>query len=95
LTFGVYKISIKFNNNDNVSNELKELISLQNKLKILILSAYNASWVNIIPDLTRHSNTITKLHLFFSVFTYEISKISIFFPRYFFLTDDKCKSNEH
>ena len=57
-------ISIKFNNNDNVSNELKELISLQNKLKILILSAYNASWVNIIPDLTRHSNTITKLHLY-------------------------------
>ncbi|RIA85452.1 hypothetical protein C1645_830763 [Glomus cerebriforme] len=47
-----------------IPNELKELISLQNNLKNLSLSAYNKSdWTDIIPTLTKHSNTLTKLHL--------------------------------
>ncbi|GBC02592.1 hypothetical protein RclHR1_00470022 [Rhizophagus clarus] len=56
-------IFIKFHN-DDVPNELKELISLQNNLKHLTLLAYfNGSWKNIIPALAKHSNTITKLYL--------------------------------
>ncbi|RIA83783.1 hypothetical protein C1645_860272 [Glomus cerebriforme] len=48
----------------NDSNELKELISLQNDLKELKLSASDEDdWTDIIPTLTKHSNTLTKLHL--------------------------------
>src|SRR5207249_7229020 len=62
-------ISITFNN-DDVSNELKELISLQNNLKNLTLSAFDTtSWTSIIPALTKHSNTITKLH--FNIYRFE------------------------
>ncbi|GBB96500.1 hypothetical protein RclHR1_02770002 [Rhizophagus clarus] len=50
--------------NYNIPNELKELISLQNNLKILSLSAFNASWKDIIPSLKNNSNTITKLCLY-------------------------------
>src|SRR5207253_1435051 len=40
-------------------------ISLQNNLKNLKLSAYEEiSWSDIIPALTRHPNTLTKLHLY-------------------------------
>ncbi|RIA92326.1 hypothetical protein C1645_845918 [Glomus cerebriforme] len=46
------------------SNELKELISLQNNLKDLILSdTILDNWIGIIPCLTKHSNTLTRLHL--------------------------------
>ena len=49
-----------------ISNELKELVSSQNNLKNLKLSAYYIvmnSWADIIPALMKHSNTLTKLHL--------------------------------
>ncbi|RIA91960.1 hypothetical protein C1645_821317 [Glomus cerebriforme] len=47
------------------SNELKELISLQNNLKELKLSALDViNYTNIIPALTKHSNTLTKLQLY-------------------------------
>ncbi|RIA92325.1 hypothetical protein C1645_736423 [Glomus cerebriforme] len=46
------------------SDELKELISLQNNLKDLNLSAFILdNWISIIPALTKHSNTLTRLHL--------------------------------
>src|ERR671927_266920 len=50
-----------------VSNSLKELVSSQNNLKNLKLLSYgNYSWADIIPaitNLTKHSNTLTKLQL--------------------------------
>ncbi|RIA92328.1 hypothetical protein C1645_820840 [Glomus cerebriforme] len=56
-----------------VPNELKELISLQNNLKDLkITAAYRGDWKDIIPSLTKHSNTLTKLHLN-NVFTDNLS----------------------
>jgi hypothetical protein len=55
-------ISIKFC--DNVSNELKRLISLQKKLKNLTLISFETKFANIIPFLTKHSNTITKLCIY-------------------------------
>jgi hypothetical protein len=57
-------ISITFDN-DYVTNELKELISLQNNLKILTLRVYNNNTLaNIMPSLKNHSNMLTKLHLY-------------------------------
>ncbi|RIA81278.1 hypothetical protein C1645_837271 [Glomus cerebriforme] len=54
----IYRVS-------KIPNELKELISLQNNLKNLRLSASNeGDWTVIIPTLTKHSNTLTKLHLY-------------------------------
>ena len=48
--------------NSNVSNELKELISSQNNLKSLkLIVYYEHNWEDIIPALTKHSNTLTKL----------------------------------
>ncbi|CAB4379998.1 unnamed protein product [Rhizophagus irregularis] len=55
-------ISIEFSN--DISNELIELISLQNNLRNLNLIAFDLNWANIIPALTKHSNTITKLHIY-------------------------------
>jgi len=46
-----------------VSNGLKELISSQKNLKNLKLSAYEDDCADIIPDLAKHSNTLTKLQL--------------------------------
>jgi len=58
-------ISIRFDG-DHVSKGLKELISLQNNLKNLTLTARDeGSWTNIIPALTKRSNTVTKLHLYY------------------------------
>ena len=37
-----------------MSNELKELISLQNNLKNLTLMTTEGSWTNIVPALTKH-----------------------------------------
>ncbi|EXX52447.1 uncharacterized protein OCT59_028823 [Rhizophagus irregularis] len=57
-------ITIEFHNNE-VSNELKEFISSQKKLKSLVLiTYYNNSWATIIPTLKKHSNTLKKLHLY-------------------------------
>jgi hypothetical protein len=57
--------SISINLIQNVSNELKELISLQNNLKnIILLAFYDLSWADIIPTLTKHSDSITKLCLY-------------------------------
>ncbi len=60
-------IYIKFFN-DNIPNEIKELISLQNNLKNLTLSTHDGmnciSWKDILPALTKHSNTIIKLHIY-------------------------------
>ncbi|PKY28491.1 hypothetical protein RhiirB3_444681 [Rhizophagus irregularis] len=47
-----------------ITNELKELISSQNNLKELILTAYGGSWTDIIPTITKYSNTITILSLY-------------------------------
>ncbi|PKC02515.1 hypothetical protein RhiirA5_503999 [Rhizophagus irregularis] len=63
ICHNLQSIFIEFHNND-VSNELKELISLQNNLKTLALSAFDGSWANIIPTITKHSHTITKLQLY-------------------------------
>jgi hypothetical protein len=59
-------ISILFDNDvSNELNELKELISLQNNLKNLTLSAFEGySWAKIIPAIKKHSQTITKLQLY-------------------------------
>ena len=50
-----------------VSDGLNELITSQNNLKSLSLSIYEQdvgyNWSNIIPNLTKHSNTLTKLYL--------------------------------
>jgi len=56
----------------NVSDELKKLVSLQKNLKFLELSAYYSdfgrdecmNWADIIPALTKHTDTLTKLHLY-------------------------------
>ncbi|CAB4437229.1 unnamed protein product [Rhizophagus irregularis] len=45
---------------NDVSNELKQLISLQNNLKSLEI--YDNIWTNIIPVLAKYSNTLTKLY---------------------------------
>ncbi|GBB85065.1 hypothetical protein RclHR1_11640003 [Rhizophagus clarus] len=61
-------------------NELKELISLQNNLKVLILSAYdNASWKDIIPALKNNSNTITKLRLYGNKSNLPFSFVGLFY----------------
>ena len=49
---------------DEASNEMKELINSQNNLKSLSLSIYNNDWSDIIPALTKHSNTLTTLCIF-------------------------------
>ncbi|PKY16065.1 hypothetical protein RhiirB3_520906 [Rhizophagus irregularis] len=70
-------ISINIDNND-VSNELKELISLQNNLKNIALSAFDGSWADIIPFLTKHSDSITKLHLYSDEDNLPLSFIDLF-----------------
>ncbi|CAB4381596.1 unnamed protein product [Rhizophagus irregularis] len=62
ICHNLQSISIDFY--DSSTNELKELISSQNNLKNLNLSAFNGSWADIIPSLTKHSHTITKLKLY-------------------------------
>jgi hypothetical protein len=57
-------ISITFDNN-NTLNKLKELISLQYNLKSLTLRVYDITTLaNIVPTLKKHSNMLTKLHLY-------------------------------
>ncbi|CAB4387451.1 unnamed protein product [Rhizophagus irregularis] len=63
ICHNLQSISISFEN--DVSNKLKELISLQNNLKSLTLKVRSdTSWENIIPSLTKHSNTLIKLSLY-------------------------------
>ncbi|PKC57045.1 hypothetical protein RhiirA1_473104 [Rhizophagus irregularis] len=63
ICHNLQSISIDFHY--DVSNGLKELIFLQNNLKDLTLSAFDyVSWENIIPAITKHSQTITKLRLY-------------------------------
>ncbi|CAB4375363.1 unnamed protein product [Rhizophagus irregularis] len=45
---------------NDVSNEPKQLISLQNNLKSL--EVYDNIWTNIIPALAKYFNTLTKLY---------------------------------
>jgi hypothetical protein len=50
----------------NISNDLKDLIFSQNYLKSLsLIQPYYkcADWIDIIPSITKHSNTITKLFI--------------------------------
>ena len=47
-----------------VEDGLKELISSQNNLKNLSLTAHKGrNWADVIPALNKHSNTLTKLRL--------------------------------
>jgi hypothetical protein len=62
ISQNLQSISIEFY--DYVTEELKELISLQNNLKKIALSVYDEKWTDIIPVLTKHSQTITKLQLY-------------------------------
>ncbi|CAB4387424.1 unnamed protein product [Rhizophagus irregularis] len=76
ICHNLQSISISFD--DDVSNELKELISSQNNLKKLSLSAFEISWANIIPALTKHSHTITKLQLYGGNEELPLSFLSLF-----------------
>jgi hypothetical protein len=77
ICYNLQIIFIEFRN-DDISNELKELISLQNNLKSLTLIANVGSWANIIPALTKHSNTITKLQLYGNNYNLPLSFINLF-----------------
>ncbi|EXX67504.1 uncharacterized protein OCT59_001419 [Rhizophagus irregularis] len=60
ICHNLQSISIDFRS--SVTDELKGLISSQNNLKDLNLSAFDdGSWTDIIPAITKHSHTITKL----------------------------------
>ncbi|PKK62316.1 hypothetical protein RhiirC2_855758 [Rhizophagus irregularis] len=76
ICHNLQSISISFD--DYVSNELKELISSQNNLKKLSLSAFEKSWADIIPAITKHSHTITKLQLYGGNEELPLSFISLF-----------------
>ncbi|PKY41122.1 hypothetical protein RhiirA4_539367 [Rhizophagus irregularis] len=76
ICHNLQSISISFD--DYVSNELKELISSQNNLKKLSLSAFEKSWADIIPALTKHSHTITKLQLYGGNEELPLSFVSLF-----------------
>ncbi len=62
LCHNIQTLTIVFENNK--SNELKELISLQNNLKHLelITNGYEG-WTGIIPALTKHHDTLKKLYI--------------------------------
>ncbi|CAG8762257.1 12438_t:CDS:2, partial [Funneliformis caledonium] len=57
----IQSLNIKFI--EKVSNRLIQLINSQHQLNHLELNAYliNVDWFNIIPALTKHDNTLTKL----------------------------------
>jgi hypothetical protein len=65
ICHNLQSISILFDTDFDDSNELKELISLQNNLNDLTLSSYDGgSWASIIPAIIKHSSTITNLQLY-------------------------------
>ncbi|CAB4399826.1 unnamed protein product [Rhizophagus irregularis] len=76
ICHNLQSISIKFY--DSITNELNELISSQNNLKNLYLSASDGSWADIIPTITKHSHTITKLKLYIDVSNSSYSFVSSF-----------------
>ncbi|GBC15328.2 hypothetical protein GLOIN_2v1876960 [Rhizophagus irregularis DAOM 181602=DAOM 197198] len=60
ICHNLQSISIDFRS--IVNSSVKDLISSQNNLKDLNLSAFDdGSWTDIIPAITKHSHTITKL----------------------------------
>ncbi|RIA83775.1 hypothetical protein C1645_809073 [Glomus cerebriforme] len=64
ICHNIHSLTIDMNYDNTENYELKELISLQNNLKDLkLLASYEGNWIDIIPTLTKHSNTLTKLHL--------------------------------
>jgi hypothetical protein len=73
-------ITILFENDvSDELKELKELITLQNNLKNLTLSAYGeCSWASIIPAIIKHSQTITKLQLYGDNDNLPFSFVSLF-----------------
>ncbi len=60
----IRSLSITFN--EVFSNGLIELILLQENLKDLELHVYQyyVYWADIIPALTKHNNTLTKLRIY-------------------------------
>jgi hypothetical protein len=70
-------LSIDFHNYDAPIG-LKVLISLQNNLKNLTLSSFESTWKDIIPVLTKHSHTITKLQLYGDSSDLPFSFVSLF-----------------
>ncbi|CAB4430295.1 unnamed protein product [Rhizophagus irregularis] len=63
ICHNLQSLSIKFK--ENVSNDLKDLISLQKNLKNLKLFFYGTNdWKDIIPTLTKSTNTLTTLHIY-------------------------------
>jgi hypothetical protein len=79
ICHNLQSISISFDDvTSNVPNELKELISSQNNLKNLTLSAYDSSWANIIPTVIKHSQTITTLRLYGDGNNLPFSFVSLF-----------------
>ncbi len=62
ICHNIQTLSIKLRS--NVSNGLKDLIFSQNSLNSLGLTIYNNKYVkDIIPVLSKHYNTLTKLHI--------------------------------
>jgi hypothetical protein len=56
----------------------KELISLQNNLKNVKLLAFGVSWEVIIPALTKHTDSITKIYLHSDDINLPLSFIGLF-----------------
>ncbi|CAB4393348.1 unnamed protein product [Rhizophagus irregularis] len=78
ICHNLQSISINFHTS-SVINELKDLISSQNNLKDLDLSAFHGgSWTDIVPAITKHSHTITKLKLWSDYHISSFSFISSF-----------------
>ncbi|GBB97382.1 hypothetical protein RclHR1_02980021 [Rhizophagus clarus] len=70
-------LTVEFVN--DVSDELKRLIFLQNNLINLNLLAYGGNnWKNIIPALTKHSSTLKKIHLYSNNNDLSLSFITLF-----------------
>ncbi len=77
LCHNIQSLTIKFVN--QVSNGLKELISSQNNLKYLTLSAYeDEDWGNVIPALKRHHNTLISLRIYCDTEDMPLSFIALF-----------------
>ncbi|GBC52772.2 hypothetical protein GLOIN_2v1784405 [Rhizophagus irregularis DAOM 181602=DAOM 197198] len=78
ICHNLQSISVNFHTS-SVINELKDLISSQNNLKDLDLSAFHGgSWTDIVPAITKHSHTITKLKLWSDYHITSFSFISSF-----------------
>ncbi|RIA84331.1 hypothetical protein C1645_879991 [Glomus cerebriforme] len=100
ICHNLQSITIEFRD-FTVSNELKELISSQRNLKNLNLFIYEENdWTNIIPALIKHSNTLTKLHLYGNNDSLSLSFVSLFsnlqeFKFSFLFTNENFKELQH